>query len=124
MTTHVLSGRIVEKEYDDGNALFLSTLDGPLCEHLLDEFQGKRVSVRMWFAGREISEDDAKRYNALLSTGIVDVEFHGVYSETTGFLWMVENAKVGGHDLMEIAYDHRGHFMRMEIDVHEKMTAG
>jgi hypothetical protein len=84
---------------------------------------GRFLSVRLWLAKVELSEDDIKREALLNIIGVGKAEYSVAYSEDTGYLWTDDDLMVGGHDLLQRFRDHIGWFCHLEIVYHKEVPS-
>lgn len=76
---------------------------------------GKKVKVRYAFAQepRTIEEIDINMLKVL--DGQMDGRLSEVWSDVTGFLWMEEDLKIGGHNLIDVIRRHQNKYLAMEV---------
>jgi len=119
MKRHVLKGIIKAEDRVWCEGDYLTIGDVSLSEYFEDNLSGRTVSARYWIADKEMP------YNELLKSHIKqlygDADYnHGVaYSEYTGYLWTDDEAKIGGHDLVEELDSHDKKYCYLEIDEYE-----
>lgn len=113
----IISGYIEDKSFNGGDYEAIS-VDGKssLAETIYDGFEGVTVSVRYWICNKECSKEEASELFVKTLFGEVDSKAGAAYSEVTGFLWFDEEAKIGGHDLMEELRSNIGKFLILEIE--------
>lgn len=105
---------------EGGNVLFLSSLQNPLAEEMQDRISRKTVTARYWITDQPVSKEAANEGFMRRVMGDASCDFGAHYSEVTGFLWMDEEVKIGGHDLIAELRSHVGKWLILEIEVHKK----
>lgn len=120
MKTLLFQGLLANHSYGEADdILFLSGLRDPLAEELRNAIERKQVTARYWITDRQVSKDEADEAWVGELMGLADCEFYSHYSETTGYLWTDENARIGGHDLIGELKSYAGRWLILEIDVHD-----
>lgn len=92
----------------------------PVAEILDDTISRKQVTARYWITEQKCTKEDADEFFMRCAMGLADTKFNVWYSEITGYLWTDEEAKIGGHDLIEEFKSHIGKYLILEIDVHDQ----
>ena len=104
---------------EEGQVLFLSTIEEPLAERLEEDISGKIVTVRYWLSDVQVSKEEAMLEFMKRISGSADAKFRQHYSEYTGYLWTDEECMIGGHDLIKELKGSIGKWLILEIDIHE-----
>lgn len=100
--------------------LYLSSVENPLADELLDKIQGKQVTVRYWITDKQVTKEEAQEDFAKQILGKANGQFGARYSEITGYLWTDEFLKIGGHDLIYELRNAVGKWLILEIEIHKK----
>lgn len=98
--------------------LFVSSEGNPLAEVLHDRISRKQVSARYWITDKPCTFEEAQEDFVRRLFGVADTEFGAQYTETTGYLWTDEAARIGGHDLIEEFRGNVGKWLLLEVVVH------
>jgi hypothetical protein len=103
-------------EFDD--AVFIDS-DTPLVEELMDDVNGKMVSVRYFIT--DTSQTKSELTESLIKKlyGDAEANYGHVHSEYTGYLWTNHDLSVGGHDLISEIASYKGKFLHLEIEIHD-----
>lgn len=94
-----LSGKVQRRSFGEEDALCVGSVK---LAQQMERFLLGRVHVAYGFGEELVLPRDMLDAAIKQATGEVDAHLMARYSEVTGFLWMEEAAKVGGHDLLEI----------------------
>ena len=92
---------------DEDDACLLG--DAFLAE-LLQPFQGRQVHVCYAFSAEPITPVRLLALAVMTAEGVADAALQGVYSEITGWLWLEERGKVGGHDIIDLFGRHEDEY--------------
>jgi len=114
----IYKGIIKEKDYGDGEAIFLEGMDKPLVLGIQDdrEKHGEYLTVKYYVSDKEASEDKLIEEFLKSIIGGDDIRFQVAYSDSTGYLWTDEDLMVGGHDIINEIRNNEGKYLHMEID--------
>lgn len=132
LPTKTLQGKIVLlKNYEDDEAVCiisdpeqeeidLSELEGEeviLSDTLEDwtKTYGQFVTLRYWLSPDEITSKEEIEAQATL-TGMGCGSYEACYSEVTGYLWLTDEATIGGHNLRNELADKAGWYALMEFE--------
>lgn len=122
--TSVLSGFIcIHKEFGSGyESLAIAQADNNVVEplsRLLYHIRNKKVSIQYYISNAPIlNEESALNIFHAQLNGIGDSDYYAVYSESTGYLYTIDDCIVGGHDLSSELRSYLGKFVYMKIEVH------
>lgn len=91
----------------------------PIAE-LLEDFQGKEVSVHYYITNKKMSQDEALESSIRKDLGgVVDAEYDlDAYSSWT-VMELDEKGMVGGHDLIDELGSHEGKYCILVVQVKE-----
>jgi hypothetical protein len=93
--------------------------DKPLADLMREKYSNKLVTIHYWTCDRELPPEVLKTAALEHIFGITEADYQTHYSDTTGYLWLDQDIKIGGHDLLEELRSHAGKYLYMEIFVHE-----
>ena len=99
-------------------------LDNVPFTETLEEFTGKVVSIRYYCSDKEISLEEAQEafVNHLVGRSFIRFSIH--FSELSGFLWMDEDFRIGGHDYLQEMKGHIGKYLILIIRKEETPNGG
>lgn len=107
-----ISGLVNERKYDEGTALAVGSR---FIAEELERFFHDPVHVAFGFSEELVLPADMLEAAISQATGDADALLCARYSDITGFLWLDEEAVVGGHDLIEIFGSHIGEYGALAI---------
>ncbi len=120
MKQKLYSGYLSKKDYEDAyDVLFLSSVDDPLTEELMDALDQKQVTIRYWVTKKECTKDQAQEFFIRELFGELNAEYSPCYSEATGYLWTTEELNIGGHNLLDELSSYVEKYLILEIDIHD-----
>lgn len=94
----------------------------PLCKNFEKELNWCRryANVQMLIGDTPIDMEHIDETKIISMMGETTHEYYHSYSEYTGYLWTVENFKIGGHDLLQILQSNKGKYIHLEIELFDK----
>ncbi len=102
-----VSGKVGRVAYGEGETIGIG---GEPLAKILENFQRRRVHVTFAFSETFLLPRDLLVLSIAQAMGEVEAKLAPVYSELTGFLYVEDEGKVGGHDLLRIFSQHEGEY--------------
>lgn len=119
------SGKVQMKEYPPGDGDDTIAIGNSFLAEDLEIFQyaDEPVNVGFAFYDQLITPEILLESSIAQAVGEVEAHLYARYSDITGFLWLNQEAKVGGHDLLKIFEAHLGEYGALVVS-HDPIDLG